>query len=70
MLHQGVIVRTDLTNRPTELMLVSCDARYTKLWDNCGTLWSELRQTTPVCVGITCSSRRSVVWVDDSERLR
>ena len=29
-------VRTDLANRPTELMLVSYDSRYTKLWGNHG----------------------------------
>jgi len=57
-------VRTDLANRPTELMLVSYDSRYTKLWGNRGFLQSGSRQTTPVCVGVTCSSGISVVWVD------
>jgi len=35
-----VSVRTDLANRPTELMLVSYDTWYTKLWGNCGSLQS------------------------------
>jgi len=56
-------VRTDLTNRPTELMLVSDIAQYTKLSGNCGTLRSGLEQTTLVCVGVTCSSGTSVVRV-------
>jgi len=58
-----VTVRTDLANRPTELMLVSYDARYTKLWGNCGSLQSGSRQTTPICVGVTCSSGISVIRV-------
>jgi len=56
-------VRTDLANRPTEPMLVSFRARYTKLWGNCGFLQSGSRQTTPVCVGVTCGSGISVVRV-------
>jgi len=56
-------VRTDLANRPTEPMLVSLRARYTKLWGNRGFLQSGLRQTTPVCVGVTCGSGISVVRV-------
>ena len=62
---QVVSVRTDLTNRPTEPMLVSYDARYTKLSGNCGTLRSGSGQTTPGRVGVTCGSGRSIVWVDD-----
>jgi len=50
------VVRTDLANRPTEPMLVSFEARYTKLWGNRGFLQSGSRQTTPVCVGVTCGS--------------
>jgi len=57
-------VRTDLTNRPTEPMLVSYDTRYMKLWGNRGSLQSGSRQTTPVCVGVTCGSGISVVRVD------
>ena len=56
-------VRTDLANRPTEPMLVSFRARYTKLWGNRGFLQSGSRQTTPVCVGVTCGSGISVVQV-------
>ena len=58
------IVRTDLANRPTEPMLVSLKARYTKLWGNRGFLQSGSRQTTPVCVGVTCGSGISAVRVD------
>jgi len=57
-------VRTDLANRPTEPMLVSFRAQYTKLWGNRGFLQSGLRQTTPVRVGVTCGSGISVVRVD------
>jgi len=56
-------VRTDLTNRPTEPMLVSYGTWYTKLWGNRGFLQSGSRQTTPVRVGVTCGSGISVVWV-------
>jgi len=56
-------VRTDLANRPTEPMLVSLRARYTKLWGNRGILRSGSRQTTPVRVGVTCGSGISVVRV-------
>ena len=56
-------VRTDLANRPTEPMLVSFRARYTKLWGNRGFLQSGSRQTTPVRVGVTCGSGISVVRV-------
>jgi len=56
-------VRTDLANRPTEPMLVSLRARYTKLLVNRGFLRSGSRQTTPVCVGVTCGSGISVVRV-------
>jgi len=56
-------VRTDLANRPTEPMLVSFETRYTKLWGNRGFLQSGSRQTTPVCVSVTCGSGISVVWV-------
>jgi len=65
-----VSVRTDLANRPTEPMLVSFDAWYTKLWGNCGFLQSGSRQTTPVRVGVTCGSGISIVWVDRIKRLR
>jgi len=58
-----VNVRTDLANRPTELMLVSYIAQYTKLSGNCRTRQSGSGQTTPVYVGVTYSSRRSVVRV-------
>jgi len=58
-----LIVRTDLANRPTEPMPVSFRARYTKLWGNRGFLQSGSRQTTPVCVGVTCGSGISVVRV-------
>jgi len=58
-----VPVRTDLANRPTEPMLVSFRARYTKLSGNRGFLQSGSRQTTPVRVGVTCSSGISVVRV-------
>jgi len=44
-------------------MLVSFETRYTKLWGNRGFLQSGSRQTTPVRVGITCSSGISVVRV-------
>ena len=44
-------------------MLVSYDAWYTKLSGNCGTHWSGSGQTTPVYVGVTCGSGRSVVRV-------
>ena len=57
------LVRTDLANRPTEPMLVSFRARYTKLWGNCGFLQSGSGQTTPVRVGVTCGSGISVVRV-------
>ena len=57
------LVRTDLANRPTEPMLVSLRARYTKLSVNCGFLQSGSRQTTPVRVGVTCGSGISVVRV-------
>jgi len=57
------VVRTDLANRPTEPMLVSLRARYTKLWGNRGFLQSGSRQTTPVRVGVTCGSGISVVRV-------
>jgi len=60
---EDVNVRTDLANRPTEPMLVSLRARYTKLLVNCGFLRSGSRQTTPVCVGVTCGSGISVVRV-------
>jgi len=63
-------VRTDLTNRPTEPMLVSFETRYTKLWGNCGFLQSGSRQTTPVCVGVTCGSGISVVRVGREKRPR
>ena len=63
-------VRTDLTNRPTELMLVSYDARYMKLWGNCGSLQSGSRQTAPVYVGVTCGSGISVIRVDVVKRPR
>ena len=63
-------VRTDLANRPTEPMLVPSIAQYTKLLGNCATLWSGLGQTTPVHVGITCGSRKSVIRVGDIERPR
>ena len=56
-------VRTDLANRPTEPMLVSLRARYTKLWGNHGFLQSGSRQTTPVRVGVTCGSGISAVRV-------
>jgi len=56
-------VRTDLANRPTEPMLVSLRARYTKLWGNRGFLQSGSRQTTPVRVGVTCGSGISAVRV-------
>ena len=56
-------VRTNLANRPTEPMLVSLRARYTKLWGNRGFLQSGSRQTTPVRVGVTCGSGISVVRV-------
>jgi len=58
-----VDVRTNLTNRPTEPMLVSFETRYTKLWGNRGFLQSGSRQTTPVRVGVTCGSGISVVQV-------
>jgi len=57
------LVRTDLANRPTEPMLVSFRAWYTKLWGNRGFLRSGSRQTTPVRVGVTCGSGISVVRV-------
>ena len=57
-------VRTDLANRPTEPMLVSFRARYTKLRGNRGFLQSGSRQTTPVRVGVTCGSGISAVRVD------
>jgi len=63
-------VRTDLANRPTELMLVSFETQYTKLWGNRGFLRSRSRQTTPVCVGVTCGSGISVVRVDREKRPR
>jgi len=63
-------VRTDLANRPTEPMLVSFETRYTKLWGNRGFLQSGLRQTTPVCVDVTCGSGISVVQVDRKKRPR
>jgi len=44
-------------------MLVSYDARYTKLSGNCGTLRSGSGQTTPVYAGVTCGSRRSTIQV-------
>jgi len=56
-------VRTDLANRPTEPMLVSLRARYTKLCGNRGFLQSGSRQTTPVRVGVTCGSGISAVRV-------
>ena len=56
-------VRTNLANRPTEPMLVSFSAQYTKLWGNRGFLQSGSRQTTPVRVGVTCGSGISVVQV-------
>ena len=59
-----VTVRTDLANRPTEPMLVSLRARYTKLRGNRGFLQSGSRQTTPVRVGVTCGSGISAVRVD------
>ena len=59
----GRAVRTDLANRPTEPMLVSFRARYTKFWGNRGFLQSGSRQTTPVRVGVTCGSGISVVQV-------
>ena len=59
----AAFVRTDLANRPTEPMLVSFRARYTRLWGNRGFLQSGSRQTTPVCVGVTCGSGISVVRV-------
>jgi len=62
-LGDAVIVRTDLANRPTEPMLVSLRARYTKLWGNRGFLRSGSRQTTPVRVGVTCGSGISAVRV-------
>jgi len=66
----GTSVRTNLANRPTEPMLVPCIAQYTKLSGNCGTRQSGSGQTTPVYVGVTCGSRRSIVWVENIERLR
>ena len=63
-------VRTDLANRPTEPMLVSFETRYTKLWGNRRFLQSGSRQTTPVCVGVTCGSGISVVRVVREKRLR
>ena len=62
--HVGDGVRTDLANRPTEPMLVSLRARYTKLWGNRRFLQSGSRQTTPVRVGVTCGSGISAVRVD------
>ena len=56
-------VRTDLANRPTELMLVSYDTWYTKLLGNCGSLWSGSGQTTPIYVSVICGSGRSVIQV-------
>ena len=64
------IVRTDLANRPTEPMLVSLRARYTKLWGNRRFLQSGSRQTTPVRVGVTCGSGISVVRVGRIKRPR
>jgi len=61
---QDICVRTDLANRPTEPMLVSLRARYTKLLGNRGFLQSGSRQTTPVRVGVTCGSGISVVRVE------
>jgi len=61
--HDQFSVRTDLANRPTELMLVSFETWYTKLWGNRGFLQSGSRQTTPVRVGVTCGSGISVVRV-------
>jgi len=63
-------VRTNLTNRPTKSMLVCYIAQYTKLSGNCGSLRSGLGQTTPVYVGITYGSGRSIIWVGYNERLR
>ena len=61
--HHKYIVRTNLANRPTEPMLVSFETRYTKLRGNRGCLRSGSRQTTPVCVGVTCGFGMSVVRV-------
>jgi len=59
-----MIVRTGLANKPTEPMLVSLRARYTKLCGNRGFLRSGSRQTTPVRVGVTCGSGISAIRVD------
>jgi len=61
--QESPTVRTDLANRPTEPMLVSFRAWYTKLWGNRRFLQSGSRQTTPVRVGVTCGSGISVVQV-------
>ena len=63
-------VRTDLANRPTEPMLVFYVSQCTKLSCNNGLLQSGLGQATPVCVGVTCGSGRSVIWVGELERPR
>jgi len=53
-------VRTNLANRPTEPMLVFYVSWCTKLSCNNGSLQSGPGQATPIDVGITCGSGRSV----------